>query len=200
MVFQSTHPHGVRLIKMCTVPSLRMVSIHAPTRGATLESLPWPRSPQNRFNPRTHTGCDVLYYLKSVCFQTFQSTHPHGVRLLFQIMYAHQSDGFNPRTHTGCDVALFGTTAKQWRVSIHAPTRGATYLPEREPPSSMFQSTHPHGVRLLSEVGYDTPIFRFQSTHPHGVRRFRYFPPACPTASFNPRTHTGCDSLLRLLA
>ena len=34
----------------------------------------------------------------------------------------------------------------------------------------LFQSTHPHGVRLVSIVTTRaTPLF--QSTHPHGVRR-----------------------------
>ena len=34
----------------------------------------------------------------------------------------------------------------------------------------MFQSTHPHGVRLFrSIVIFSNPLF--QSTHPHGVRR-----------------------------
>ena len=76
---------------------------------------------------------------------------------------------FNPRTHVGCD-------PKETHSSSSF---------------SLFQSTHPRGVRLgspnlpnLSEV--------FQSTHPRGVR------PTAPDAArclknFNPRTHVGCD-------
>ena len=37
--------------------------------------------------------------------------------------------------------------------------------------------------------------FKFQSTHPHGVRRRRVAGNG-RTRCFNPRTHTGCDSLL----
>ena len=77
----------------------------------------------------------------------------------------------------------------------------------------MFQSTHPHGVRqsgrnhinLINHVSIHAPtrgatpevlqkhlIMMFQSTHPHGVRRCS--PRGYPyRASFNPRTHTGCD-------
>ena len=33
--FQSTHPHGVRLKDTCKYPIVLLVSIHAPTRGAT---------------------------------------------------------------------------------------------------------------------------------------------------------------------
>ena len=54
------------------------------------------------FNPRTHTGCD---------------TSPKNNGSYY--------DCFNPRTHTGCD---FIRSVKHLivRVSIHAPTRGAT--------------------------------------------------------------------------
>ena len=55
---QSTHPHGVRLHLVRAGCYQLYVSIHAPTRGATLSiiSLAW-------------SGIE------------FQSTHPHGVRL-----------------------------------------------------------------------------------------------------------------------
>ena len=123
VVFQSTHPHGVR----------------PPFGGTKVETC-------YSFNPRTHTGCDqfdvcVLHILKR-----FQSTHPHGVRLrlipirsanrLFQSTHPHGvrlwgqgfysiSQSFNPRTHTGCDCA-FRDEGARFCVSIHAPTRGAT--------------------------------------------------------------------------
>ena len=101
VLFQSTHPRGVRQCSDC--PSFcpvdvsihaptrgatnvqsglfksQTVSIHAPTRGATvcgfsflLEFL--------RFNPRTHEGCDSFSYA-----------------LLLKFI------SFNPRTHEGCD-------------------------------------------------------------------------------------------------
>ena len=79
---------------------------------------------------------------------------------------------FNPRTHTGCDVRQIGKEVFNV-VSIHAPTRGATVPMENCGVFPVFQSTHPHGVRLS---GTDT------------CSRF-----AGP--SFNPRTHTGCDSV-----
>ena len=55
------------------------------------------------------------------------------------------------------------------KVSIHAPTRGATKNPPWTSNLQMFQSTHPRGVRLDN-------IFNTNGT-----------------ASFNPRTHEGCD-------
>ena len=124
-VFQSTHPHGVRLgeVWFCwlgrhggfnprthtgcdsrsyTQHVFIMVSIHAPTRGATLHGPVLRRGIRvsihaptrgatirykqasyikTSFNPRTHTGCDI-------------SKHPR---------WFWKASSFNPRTHTGCD-------------------------------------------------------------------------------------------------
>ena len=78
-----------------------------------------------------------------------------------------------------------------------------------------FQSTHPRGVRLTSDIITLQPLL-FQSTHPRGVRHlYRLVPRGervfqsthprgvrlpiqrTPRAGryFNPRTHVGCDSL-----
>ena len=107
---------------------------------------------------------------------------------------------FNPRTHTGCDNEIHIPTIKAENVSIHAPTRGATFGFNYKPFDDEFQSTHPHGVRRPSprltrippcfnprtHTGCDLslPCFacffhRFQSTHPHGVRRFFPIKSAC---------------------
>ena len=60
------------------------------------------------------------------------------------------------------------------------------------PSSSLFQSTHPRGVRL-TVLSYSPSSSLFQSTHPRGVRRAAadFTPPG--TCSFNPRTRVGCD-------
>ena len=57
---------------------------------------------------------------------------------------------------------------------------------------SSFQSTHPHGVRRLTQV-MSLITLMFQSTHPHGVRRSIFMGMYRPRPGFNPRTHTGCD-------
>ena len=79
-------------------------------------------------------------------------------------------------------------------VSIHAPSRGATCEDVRNTILVIkFQSTHPHGVRPTPEL---MPIARtaFQSTHPHGVRLWPSFGRCCECRCFNPRTLTGCDT------
>ena len=97
----------------------------------------------------------------------FQSTHPRGVRLLLNSNKC-LSLCFNPRTHVGCDKnRVYATDIKD--VSIHAPTWGATPCKRRPPVRYWFQSTHPRGVRLVTEKGI-TGFGVFQSTHPRGVR------------------------------
>ena len=120
------------------------------------------------FNPRTHTGCDyrnaiengasevsihaptrgatIFDLRKFISVQTFQSTHPHGVRLRrnhprtistkFQSTHPH---GVRRYSH--------GDGGRSDRVSIHAPTRGATKHIVIRIHFFEFQSTHPHGVR-----------------------------------------------------
>ena len=61
------------------VSSEERVSIHAPTRGATYVMVT-PFLMDVSFNPRTHTGCDMWSLYLSLHQKLFQSTHPHGVR------------------------------------------------------------------------------------------------------------------------
>ena len=61
-MFQSTHPHGVRLNVNNSLIDICVVSIHAPTRGATPTVVDLGKSLIG-FNPRTHTGCDVSHAL-----------------------------------------------------------------------------------------------------------------------------------------
>ena len=93
----------------------------------------------------------------------FQSTHPNG--RLFALR-------FNPRTRMGCDADADRDEQRDSQVSIHAPAWGATVCILCVAPLQEFQSTHPHGVRLMQRMLCDRHR-RFQSTHPHGVRRIR---------------------------
>ena len=145
-VFQSTHPHGVRLLDVSHEQPLNRVSIHAPTRGATTSLfICFSKSLFQSTHPRGVRRDAILRVAATILFQ---STHPHGVR--------HEID------------ALVGQLQ---RVSIHAPTRGAT-----------------------DYFLYIVHNYLFQSTHPHGVRH-NFITFTIAVNSFNPRTHTGCDGL-----
>ena len=153
--------------------STASISIHAPARGATSDRVQRARAPRD-FNPRTREGCDVS------CLKVCK----------ISIKY------FNPRTREGCDTNASGV---------------ATF-------KTQFQSTHPRGVRPLHFV-FTQFSQLFQSTHPRGVRlmflssklmfaNISIHAPArgatlgleCWTSrlgNFNPRTREGCDFLCR---
>ena len=167
-----------------------LVSIHAPTRGATT----WPaacRATRIGFNPRAHEGRD---------------TRCSG--------WASRDRGFNPRAHEGRD-----DESRHRRlncvVSIHAPTRGAT---RRRPAPCRWRpcfNPRAHEGRDLVPPGSDLSSARFQSTRPRGARPGQrahllelaevsiHAPTRGATSScaarcametsFNPRAHEGRD-------
>ena len=168
-LFQSTHPSGVR---------------QAQNRG---------HAATDNFNPRTPVGCDHAPRSRSarllisihapqwgatwmfcnmpVLSDSFQSTHPSGVRRAWTST-SYWIRNFNPRTPVGCDHPAAPVRGNPV-ISIHAPQWGATGAGGKPPPCSLeFQSTHPSGVRpLRSEMRCH--VTEFQSTHPSGVRHAR---------------------------
>ena len=185
--FQSTHPRGVRRIKS---PCFLHTSSFNPRTHVGCDRTAWYRILLFfSFNPRTHVGCDYPpdkfgqypcrfqsthprgvrrnFATCNISYKGFQSTHPRGVRPIKAPFFTYK-ERFNPRTHVGCDKSGFPSISET-RVSIHAPTWGATYSSIRTFATNGFQSTHPRGVRLIvSSSSHD--CFRFQSTHPRGVR------------------------------
>ena len=165
-MFQSTHPHGVR---RRTCFSVRKFAC---------------------FNPRTHTGCDTIVMIDT--HMTFVSIHAPTRGATRSVKYC----GFC--SYVSIHAPTRGATMQAFaygyvlKVSIHAPTRGATVLCKAVENSTLFQSTHPHGVRRKL-VYSPKQQHQFQSTHPHGVRPLALVSFRCLPISFNPRTHTGCD-------
>ena len=79
------------------------------------------------FNPRTHTGCDLLGKVLTTRLYSFQSTHPHGVRLsLYQLKKVLEE--FQSTHPHGVRLGVIRDIL----------------------PVVTFQSTHPHGVRRHS--------------------------------------------------
>ena len=120
------------------------------------------------FNPRSREGSDKTFVLFYTCCTIFQSTLPRGERL---------------KGVTGAE--------ELYKISIHAPARGATFLSISHVPRREFQSTLPRGERRLScqhisasklisihapargatrDKVVFTPLFVFQSTLPRGER------------------------------
>ena len=128
--------------------SPKLVSIHAPARGATQNDTA--RLIINFcFNPRTRTGCDLRIAL-NLRFANDVSIHaPARGATCPKARQATLSRCFNPRTRTGCDTHNRNVPGNCWRfnprtrtgcdltsscfisssiVSIHAPARGATQI------------------------------------------------------------------------
>ena len=122
------------------------ISIHAPTRGATL----FPSRGSSvcfYFNPRSHEGSDKFIGLKATLETLFQSTLPRGERPGSESGKQSNDSNFNPRSHEGSDTnapsavdvnSNFNPRSHEGSdsacpcyhhstlISIHAPTRGAT--------------------------------------------------------------------------
>ena len=166
-MFQSTRPRGARLDwRAPNVDSIE-VSIHAPTGGAT--SL----------------------FPSQTLQQWFQSTRPRGARPGC-LRHSDCCLCFNPRAHGGRDCRTIQRTCR-CRVSIHAPTGGATWRRLKALKwLSRFQSTRPRGARqhfgTILTVGNE-----FQSTRPRGARLTSSLQGA-RLLGFNPRAHGGRDS------
>ena len=126
---------------------LTNISIHAPTRGATKRLLE-NRDNRVNFNPRSHKGSDftdLRFYKRD---NGFQSTLPQGERRL---------------PLRGLPVFSF--------ISIHAPTRGATFHLE------IIQGFLVH-FNPRSHKGSDNKSYILE-------RWCKYF---------NPRSHKGSDT------
>ena len=96
-LFQSTHPHGVRLY-MCS-------------RGLT---------PAFGFNPRTRMGCDDTILTGNLYLSSFNPRTRMGCDDAFNPLTGANL-GFNPRTRMGCD--LLTHRRLQTQTSFNPRTR-----------------------------------------------------------------------------
>ena len=123
----------------------------------------------------------------------FQSTHPHGVRPSV-VPTSFFIAGFNPRTRMGCDKAMSRCTTLLW--SLNPRTRMGcdwrwSFSPAEE---ESFNPRTRMGCDLVISVFYNMWA-EFQSTHPHGVRQITQSG-IHKAFSFNPRTRMGCDAYI----
>ena len=119
------------------------------------------------FNPRTRTGCDNNREETKGIYPSFNPRTRTGCDIIDGLIKLRKA-GFNPRTRTGCDDdGICGVGLLN--VSIHAPARGATYEPKGEKPA-ITVSIHAPARGATDGQGNTIVRYKFQSTHPHGVR------------------------------
>ena len=160
----NSRAHGGRDRERLDGMSVGFVSIHAPTGGATRRAHTlWSRGVFQFTRPRgARLGCqqshDVLLSFNS---------RAHGGR---DSMYSYPSAAiprFNSRAHGGRD--RYGDVARLMRrVSIHAPTGGATWLVDCLRNIQGFNS-RAHGGRDSRRASVSSAT-RFQFTRPRGAR------------------------------
>ena len=124
-----------------------LVSIHAPTRGATDATK---REGKNGrcFNPRAHAGRDCAVNITPAGCIMFQSTRPRGARqekVNFSSTFLRVSIHAPTRGATSVNSNAVPFSL----VSIHAPTRGATGMECKKDSFCWFQSTRPRGARPI---------------------------------------------------
>ena len=187
MMFQSTHPHGVRhFLTLAIADHEEFQSTHPHGVRRANGMLVVRKGMFQSTHPHGVRRLGCLWWRQR---GWFQSTHPHGVRRSTTSTQT-RTQSFNPRTHMGCDLALqrVGVDAT---VSIHAPTWGAT--PSRRQTSErQAVSIHAPTWGATRQRSRPKHYLKFQSTHPHGVRHL-FGLVQRPYRCFNPRTHMGCD-------
>ena len=169
-MFQSTHPHGVRLSRLRITPKTQS------------------------FNPRTRMGCDQDVSQYQTKDSLFQSTHPHGVRHKLA-KESGASEGVSIHAPAwGATVAGLKTerTGVFQSTHPHGVRRKAT---EAKTVLRVFQSTHPHGVRHQTSLSgqFGTNVSIHAPAWGATVQSYRWYK---HNQSFNPRTRMGCDERL----
>ena len=190
VVFQSTHPSGVRHSLCHPVLPLLGISIHAPQWGATWPERTWASTPTN-FNPRTPVGCDAQTGKDAGDHFKFQSTHPSGVRP-GPVPATAVAGYFNPRTPVGCDLEMAAKRGDTEAISIHAPQWGATHALGHDNGAVGISIHAPQwgATARLGQAGVHRPISihapQWGATTITSIGK-------SGAGDFNPRTPVGCD-------
>ena len=191
------------------------ISIRAPTRGATDHFRSgWtgypnfnPRSHEGsdpllhillhnaqNFNPRSHEGSDRNTHQLHQCPLRFQSALPRGERPVQSDQDINVYTLFQSALPRGARRFVLELDCTVQRISIRAPTRGATSMKWSGMDSTAFQSALPRGERRNPKHPLFLP-FLFQSALPRGERRCCCVCCWVSCCYFNPRSRVGSDEL-----
>ena len=144
MQFQSTLPREERLNILGVISSPYHISIHAPTRGATIFAehcnikshisihAPTRGATYQAHQPQASATISIhaptrgatSRYSSVLLIIPFQSTLPREERLVTHAI-TNLTAYFNPRSHERSDHSFY-LLFRGAAISIHAPTRGAT--------------------------------------------------------------------------
>ncbi len=166
--FQSTRPRGARRARAAEHAQQRVVSIHAPARGATAHAARLDRACAG-FNPRAREGRDASSPDSSPGRMRFQSTRPRGAR------------------HYGSENMSGKITFQSTR-----PRGARRCVPSSVSARSVFQSTRPRGAR--QDAGFERDAVAVVSIHAPARGATCGAATGQPaTPCFNPRAREGRD-------
>ena len=103
--FQSTHPRRVRLSFLYSGEMYKIISIHAPTKGAAA------------------AGYKILFHVHDILIHAPTKGAANHLRIA-----QTRQKYFNPRTHEGCGEQRRQSKLRFTDISIHAPTKGAAKI------------------------------------------------------------------------
>ncbi len=167
--FQSTHPHGVRLLRAPVQKCVPLVSIHAPARGATgWNSQPCPLP----YIVSIHAPARGATYVRTILQDWVNKVSIHAPArgaTSMDLSYGRIIIGFNPRTRTGCDQLhrLLLRPAQRFNPRTRTGCDGGIGQSSKDDRS--FNPRTRTGCDLQL-VHFPLRPDKFQSTHPHGVR------------------------------
>ena len=104
---------------------LFIISIHAPTRGATSAKFPVNVYVEVISIHAPTRGATATHWQPRGNHHQFQSTLPREERRLW-LWFCTAATYFNPRSHERSDQLVCNSSFHPISISIHAPTRGAT--------------------------------------------------------------------------
>ena len=124
----------------------------------------------------------------------FQSTLPRRERQVIGFISGATDICFNPRSHEGSDETS-RIHGRRLRVSIHAPTKGATFMEKYGKQGvKLFQSTLPRRERLIRDLA----ILHKRRVSIHAPTKgatVLWTGSLAGWTCFNPRSHEGSDDL-----
>ena len=191
-----------------------VISIHAPTRGATIKTLPGNRSVVISIHAPTR-GATAGPSSRLLPPGIFQSTLPRGERRGIYFLTRTDENDFNPRSHEGSDPLTsysrkysmdFNPRSHEGSdtdpsphirmthpISIHAPTRGATVIDPARTPRAYKISIHAPTRGATDQKcrhGSDDKISIHAPTRGATDMRQKFIEEC---TNFNPRSHEGSD-------
>ena len=217
VLFQSTPSRGGRPYHVLYIFAPQQISIHALTRRATDEIVPYVNNPRISIHALTRRATSIggFFMLKrsisihaltrrATCLswtmrpwrKRFQSTPSRGGRQA-QNLFCVNMHIISIHALTRRATQIFGCNVAKLDISIHALTRRATIVNNCKQKTSRI-SIHALTRRATSSVSiYDLRMNKFQSTPSRGGRPHLLSRANCHHY-FNPRPHEEGDILILL--